>query len=332
MRLRRRQRLSSPGTTGARDVDGDSDAQRRSDAHWGGAWDVAVDRVAAALATAQEGVAGRAQLRTHGVSEHAIDRRVRTGRFVPVFRGVYAVGHAALSDVGRLHAALLAAGPDAIVSHRAAAALHRILPSMPPFVDVTVTGSRRRSRPGLRIHASRQPPPTTSVAGLPVTTPLRTLEDLRGTLAPADLERACAEALVRNLVTDEALEAARLVAPDAAAPTRSTLERRFLSVMRQAGLPRPRVNHTVGPYEIDFAWPDQRVLVEVDGWRTHGHRLAFERDRARDAELAAMGYVVLRFTWRQVRDNPLLVAARIAQALAHRTTATSHGTRNMASA
>jgi very-short-patch-repair endonuclease len=282
--------------------------------------DVAVDRVAAALATVQEGVAGRHQLRAHGVSEHAIDHRVRTGRFVPVFRGVYAVGHAALSDSGRVQAALLAAGPDAVVSHRAAAALHRILPSMPPFVDVTVTGNPRRSRPGLEIHASRHPPPAMRVAGFPVTTPLRTLQDLRVTLSHAELERACAEALVRRLVTHDELEAARLVAPGTAAPTRSALERRFLSVARRAGLPRPRVNHAVGPYEIDFAWPRQRVLVEVDGWSTHGHRFAFERDRARDAELAAMGYVVLRFTWRQVRDDPLLVAARVARALALRTT------------
>jgi very-short-patch-repair endonuclease len=319
MRFSRRQRPARQATAPSSGVDGDSHAQRPPDRRPGPASDVAVDRVAAALATAQEGIAAREQLLAHGVGGHAIDHRVRTGRFVPVFRGVYAIGHAALSDLGRLHAALLAAGPDAVVSHRAAAVLHRILPSMPPFVDVTVAGNPRRSRPGLKIHTSRHPPQTTSVAGLPVTTPLRTLEDLRGTLAPAELERACAEALVRNLVTGNELEATRLVAPDAAAPTRSTLERRFLSVMREAGLPRPRVNHTVGPYEIDFAWLDQRVLVEVDGWRAHGHRLVFERDRARDAELAAMGYVVLRFTWRQLHDTPLLVAAQVAQALARRT-------------
>jgi very-short-patch-repair endonuclease len=128
------------------------------------------------------------------------------------------------------------------------------------------------------------------------------------------------------------LKAARLVTADATAPTRSTLERRFLSIMRQAGLPRPQVNHTIGPYEVDFAWLEERVLVEVDGWHAHGHRLAFERDRARDAELAAMGYVVLRFTWRQLRESPLLVAARVAQALAHRTTATSHHARKTGSA
>lgn len=332
MRLPRRQRPDPRVSARAPDADRDSHAQRPPGRRRSAASDVAVDRIAAALATAQEGVAGREQLRANGVSPHAVDHRVRTGRFVPVFRGVYAVGHAALSDLGRLHAALLAAGPGAIVSHRAAAALHRLLPSMPPCVDVTVIGHPRRSRPGLKLHAARQPPPTIGVAGLPVTTPLRTLQDLRRTVAPAELEHACAEALVRNLVTHDELEAARLVAPEAAAPTRSTLERRFLSVIRHAGLPRPRVNHTVGPYEIDFAWLEQRVLVEVDGWRAHGHRLAFERDRARDAELAAMGYVVLRFTWRQVRDTPLLVAAQVARALAHRTTATSDGTRELGSA
>jgi very-short-patch-repair endonuclease len=150
---------------------------------------------------------------------------------------------------------------------------------------------------------------------------------VRGTLSRAELERACADAMVRSLVTQDELEAARLLAPAEAAPTRSALERRFLGVIREAGLPRPEVNHTVGPYEIDFAWLEQRVLVEVDGWQAHGHRLAFERDRARDAELTAMGYVVLRFTWRQVRDTPLLVAAQVARALAHRT-ATSDGGAN----
>jgi very-short-patch-repair endonuclease len=256
------------------------------------------------------------------VSEHAIDHRLRTGRFVSVFRGVYAVGHAALTDRGRIRAALLAAGPRAVASHHAAATLHGLLPSLPPFVDVTVTGSPRRSRPGLRIHRTTHEPETVLVAGLPVTTPLRTLSDLRATRAPRDLQRLCADALVRGLVTQVQLEAARLLAPGEAAPTRSALERRFLSIVRQAGLPRPLVNHTIGPYEIDFAWPEQRVLVEVDGWNAHGHRVAFERDRARDAELAAAGYIVLRFTWRQLRNEPLLVATRVAQALA-RHTATS---------
>ena len=266
------------------------------------------------LATAQDGVVAREQLLARGVSEHAIDHRVRTGRFVPLFRGVYALGHAALPDTGRIRAALLAAGPGAVASHRTAAALQRLIPSMPPFVEVTVAGSARRPRPMLVIHRTRHAPAAVTVAGLPVTAPLRTLADL----APAERGRACAEALVRNLVTEGELESARLLPPLAAAPTRSELEQRFLRLVWRSRLPRPRVNGTIGPYEVDFAWPAPRVLVEVDGFRAHGHRFAFERDRARDAELVALGYVVLRFTWRQIVHEPLVVAARVAQALALR--------------
>jgi len=107
---------------------------------------------------------------------------------------------------------------------------------------------------------------------------------------------------------------------DTTEPTRAKLERALLKLLKRAGLPRPLVNARVGPYEADAAWPDERVIVEVDGWAAHGHRGAFERDRARDADLQARGYVVLRFTWRQVVDEPLLVTARIAQVLALRTT------------
>jgi very-short-patch-repair endonuclease len=277
--------------------------------------DVAVDRAAAELATRQEGVVGRDQLLASGISAHAVDHRVRAGRFIAVFRGVYAVGHAALSDAGRMHAALLAAGPGVVLSHRTAAALHKLIPSVPPFVEVTTTRNPRRSRSGLVIHATGSPPPIVTVDGFPATAALRTLADLRATLPPAELERACAEALVRNLVSDAQLEAARLVRPGAAAPTRSQFERRFLGLVREAGLPRPLVNHTIGPFEADFVWPDQRVVVELDGWQTHGHRFAFERDRARDADLVARGYVVLRFTWRQITDDPMRVIIRIAQAL-----------------
>jgi very-short-patch-repair endonuclease len=301
------------------DVDGDVHAQRPTEPAAAGASDVGVDRVAAELATRQGGVVAREQLVALGVSRHAIDHRVRTGRFIAVFRGIYAVGHAALADRGRMHAALIAAGPSATLSHRTAGAVQQLIPSMPPFVEVTVAQNPRRSRRGLVIHATRRHPiPTTVIDGLPVTAPLRTLADLAPALPPRELERACAEALVHNLVTAAELEAARLVEPGRAAPTRSRLERKFLAVARAAGLPRPLVNSTIGPYEVDFAWPSQRVLVEVDGWETHGHRFAFESDRARDADLVAQGYVVLRFTWRQVFDKPVLVITRVAQALAIR--------------
>jgi hypothetical protein len=132
---------------------------------------------------------------------------------------------------------------------------------MPPFVEVTTTTNPRRSRPGLVIHATRNPPPTVTVDDFRATAVLRTLSDLAPALTPAELERACAEALVRNLVAAAELEAARLVDADRAAPTRSRLERRFLALVREAGLPRPLVNHTIGPFEVDFLWsaePDAR--------------------------------------------------------------------------
>jgi very-short-patch-repair endonuclease len=81
---------------------------------------------------------------------------------------------------------------------------------------------------------------------------------------------------------------------------------------------RPLVTHTIGPHEVDFVWPPERVLVATDGWDTHGNRFAFESDRAQDADLVAQGYVVVRFTWRQIFDKPVLVVTQVAQALALR--------------
>jgi very-short-patch-repair endonuclease len=186
---------------------------------------------------------------------------------------------------------------------------------MPPFAEITVTHRGPRSRPGFVVHTTRHPPELRSVDGLRVTAPLRTLEDLRR--AP-DIERLCAEALVLKLVTQRDLDAARVLPPGTAAPTRSALERRFLAVIRDAGLPRPDVNTFVQGHMVDFAWPDARVIVETDGWAAHGHRAAFERDHQRDADLAAAGWIVLRFTWRQLRERPTWVASRVAQALVHR--------------
>ena len=92
----------------------------------------------------------------------------------------------------------------------------------------------------------------------------------------------------------------------------------MLRLIRDAGLPEPRVNHPVGPYVVDFAWPAHRVVVETDGWAAHGHRVAFERDRARDAALHAAGWTVVRFTWRQVEHEPLLVIGRLGVLLGRR--------------
>jgi hypothetical protein len=106
---------------------------------------------------------------------------VRTGRLIRVHRGVYAVGHEALSDRGRMIAALLAAGPGAVLSHRTAAYHWRLLPSMPQLPDVSLTDRAPRTRENLRVHRAKRLDITTH-RGLPVTTPLQTIAQL----APAD--------------------------------------------------------------------------------------------------------------------------------------------------
>jgi very-short-patch-repair endonuclease len=109
-----------------------------------------------------------------------------------------------------------------------------------------------------------------------------------------------------------------LEVPGGPAPTRSEAERRLLRLVRSAGLPRPLVNTRVASLEVDVLWRDQRLVVEVDGFRFRSSRASFERDRERDAVLAASGYTVLRVTWRQLVNEPEAVVARIAGALAVR--------------
>jgi hypothetical protein len=252
-----------------------------------------VDRGLARLATRQSGVVGRAQLRRLGLSADSIDRRIARGALIAIHRGVYAVGHAALSDRARVVAGLLAAGPTAVASHWTAAALYALVRAVPPVVEVTVPGRPRRSRPGLTIHSSTRPPRGRTRDGIPVTTPARTLADLIATRPRDEVERVAVEAIVKRLVTQNQVDAI-LGAP--LAPTRSKLEREMLKLLAAAGLPRPEVGRRIGAYVVDFAWPEQRVVVETDGYAFHGHRVAFERDRARDAALHAAGYAVLRFT------------------------------------
>ena len=222
---------------------------------------------------------------------------------------MYAVGHVAVTDLGWAVAALLAIGPGAVLSHRTAAWLWSLISSMPPFIEVTVTGRRPRSRPGIVLHEAAALERTVH-CGVPVATPLQTLRQLD----PRDRDRATREALVQRLITQR--EADDLHRGELMGPTRNELERAFLALIDRAGLEPPLVNHRIGRYEVDFAWPAVRVVAETDGWAAHGHRSAFERDRVRDAALAAAGHRVVRFTWRQVTREPLAVAVRLGQVLA----------------
>ena len=262
------------------------------------------DPVIATLAGRQDGIVTRAQLLAGGVTRDEIDHRVRGGRLFAVYRGVYAVGHQALSPHARIRAAIYAAGAHAAASHSTATYVHDLTHILPAVLEVTIAAGHRRGRPGLVIHRS-DTIETTTRHGLRVTTVARTLKDLGWP------DALVSEALARRLIRREDLPSNREFAP-----TESELERRMRRLCARAGLPQPICQYPIGPYRIDFAWPEHRVLVETDGYATHGHRQAFEDDRARDAYLIAQGYIVIRFTWRQIIHEPTRVAARLGAALA----------------
>jgi very-short-patch-repair endonuclease len=263
---------------------------------------------------------------------NAIAHRVRTGRLHRIHRGVYSVGHPVLSGNGLFMAAVLACGPGAALSHRAAADHWDIWASANRTVDVTIsTRAGRRPRAGIRVHRSALPATeVTCHLGIPVTTPARILLDLAAGPSVRRLERMIERLEVLRLFDLDAVMAVlrahprRPGGPALAAvladlrgpePTRSELERMFLDLCQSAGLPRPRVNTMVGPFEVDFFWPEQRLAVECDSRTWHGTAAAFERDRDRDARLTAADYRAVRFTYRKVEREPLVVAGRLRELL-----------------
>jgi very-short-patch-repair endonuclease len=202
-----------------------------------------------------------------------------------------------LSNEGKWLAAVLACGEGAALSHRSAAGLWNLMSVSGSLVDVTVpgTGGRRRRR-GIRLHRSLSLTPalTTRRNGIAVTTPARTLADLRSFATQDELHAAIRQAEVLHLPIGDGPE------PDL---TRSELERRFVWLCRRHRLPASEVNVPVGPYLVDFLWRERRLIAETDGYRFHRGRSAFEDDRARDVELKLQGYEVLRFTHRQVVEG-----------------------------
>ena len=273
----------------------------------------------------------RRQLLDAGFGPGAIKRKIRAGRLHPVHRGVYLVGHPVPPTGAREMAAALACAPNAFISHRDAAVIHHLLPhpAQPGPVHVTVEGRDCGHRKGIRVHRVTRLPPDEvgTLDGIPVTSPARTLIDLAA-IGSRELEEAAAEAERRRLVEREDLlarsqgrrgaKSLRRILDRGTALTRSEAERRVLALIRKAALPSPTANVPLHGYEVDFLWPTQHLVVEVDGFAYHGHRHAFESDRERDAVLTAAGYAVIRVTWRQLLDRPEAVVARVAAALASR--------------
>jgi very-short-patch-repair endonuclease len=288
---------------------------------------VHADRRVAQVAARQAGFVTTAQLRGAGLSRSAVAHRVRTGRLFRWHRGVYRVGLPTADRQAAVVAALLAAGRDAAASHTTAAALLELLPSGEGPLELTV--ARREVRlQGVRAHTTSQwrRGEVVTRSGVRMTSVERTLLDLAAT--GADVERAANEALARRLSTRAALARAAATSRPGAARlraaageladgfTRSKAERALKRLVRDADLPSPSWNVHLHGGEADAVWSGHRLVLEVDGFGTHGGRSAFERDRARDADRLAHGWRTMRVTWRQLQEEPVRVAARLAAGLA----------------
>lgn len=301
---------------------------------------IAADRVVFGLAEAQHGVVSRAQLLAAGLAGGAVEGRVARGALRVVHRGVYAVPGHPLTREGRWLAAVLACR-GGVLSHWDAAELWEILRGRRLLeVHVSVPAHvRGRPRHGIRIHRAPLGAQTTTRWRIPVTDPVRTLFDLAPLLSRRRLERALDEARYLRLLAPGALEATlernagRTGAPALRAAlathvpgttrTRSYLEERFLALCRAYGLPQPLINSRVAGLEVDFCWPDQRLVVETDGHAAHGRPTASERDHEREATLRDAGYGVRRFSYRQVTERPAWVAASVRRELGLATTGAS---------
>jgi very-short-patch-repair endonuclease len=288
-----------------------------------------------ALAERQHGVIAVAQLYSLGLSETQVGTRVAKGWLHRIHRGVYALGRARLTREGWWMAAVLACGEGAVLSHQSAGELWKIRRSRGPGpVEVTIPRARgARPRPGLIVHRipTLLSSETTIQAGIPVTTPGRTLLDLAARLPRRQLERAIDEAERLGLCTEDDLDdvaeahsgragagALRTLLEEHRAgstATRNDFEERFLALSRRYRLPQPEVNVPLLDYVVDFLWPEARLVVEVDGRATHGTRRAFQEDRERDGRLTVVGYRVVRFTWWDITRRPAIVADRIRRLL-----------------
>jgi very-short-patch-repair endonuclease len=288
-----------------------------------------LDRAIGAIAERQHGVVTRAQLLELGLNRGSITHRIELGRLRQVHRGVYTMSHRLLSRDGRWMAAVLACGRGAVLSHHSAAALWGMRQST--RIEVT-TRAGHHQRSGIIVHRSPlRDDERTTHRGIPTTTVPRTLLDLSAVVRPDDLRSALRQAeqlrltdplslhdLAKRYPRRPGLAAIKALLQEASIGAniiRSELEERFQAFLLKAGLPLPKTNQRVEGYEVDCVWPEQRLIVELDGHATHSPTHAFEGDRARDRRLEAAGWHVIRVTWRQLHEEPQLVEADLRRLL-----------------
>jgi very-short-patch-repair endonuclease len=290
------------------------------------------------LVRRQHGAVARRQLLELGLSPRRIERRIASGRLHPVRRGVYAVGRPLLGRRGRWMAAVLACGPDAVLSHGSAAALWGFGAEQGGTIDVSVPARRRHRQPGIRVHRRTKAVLGDVVAheGIPVTSPVRTLIDQATRLRPMQLERAVNEADKLDRVSADALHASlddyrgqpgvtplrKLLDPLTFRLSDSELEQLTRPLARASGLPAPETKVWVNGYEVDFFWPELGIVLEADGLRYHRTASQQKRGLERDQAHLAAGMWPLRFSHWQIKHDPAhvrkILRSAVARATEHR--------------
>ena len=286
------------------------------------------------LAVAQNGVVTLEQLERLGLSRRAVHERERSGRLHRINQRVYSLTPQVLTERGRFMAAVLACGPDAVLSHRSAAYLWGLVDSWEEPIDITAPHRRGRSPEGVAAHrdGSLQPIDKTTLYGIPCTSVARALLDFAGIAPEWEVRKAVAQAEVLRILDRSKLQAllkrsrrrrgvARLrLILDTIHPqtkrTRSDLERLFLGMCSKGAVPDPQVNVWLSApdgrrYQADFLWPDSKLVVEADSRRFHDTDSAFVSDRKRQQQLELAGWRVSRCTWEEVEREPRRLAGTV---------------------
>lgn len=290
------------------------------------------------MATRQYGVLTTAQLQRQGFTRRMIQTRVRNGEWVRQHRDVLQIAGSPTSWEQSLSAAVLAAGDIAAASHRAAARLWEFR-TVDDDVEVAIRYPRKLELADVTVHRSRdlEGADITEVAGIPVTTPERTICDLGLIFPEREVDRILRHAIATGLVNSRdlwnmrlrtskqgrngtgVLERRLLELPEMAEDTDSGLEILFLEVCGRSDTPPPSVQVPVSvrgeTFRLDFAWPRKRVFVEVDGATFHSTPEQLRADARRQNLLVAAGWTPIRFRFQDLRDRPAESARIIRETL-----------------
>ncbi|MDQ3632189.1 MAG: type IV toxin-antitoxin system AbiEi family antitoxin domain-containing protein [Actinomycetota bacterium] len=291
------------------------------------AFDRPTDVVIAELAGRQHGRVATWQLAPLGVTLGELRRRVAAGRLHREFRGVYAVGHPGRSPDAWRMATVLACGPRAVLCHRSLAQHLRLLPGDDlALVHVTAAGRARAGQPGIRLHLPRELTrgEVTVVRGVPCTTVERLIADMAADAADGDLATVVHRAQVRRLIREGPMERqlaratkgigrARALVEPTGPDLREAFEKRFHAFVRcgrwLAYEPNVLLETPLGRARFDALWRGAGFAIELDSWRHHGDRDAFESDRERVIAADLIGIDLKRVTWRMLTGTPRVLEA-----------------------